>query len=207
MNKLNPWIRFLIYTFIISWFVGIILIIPLKGLENLFELPKNSISNLVTKYGPTLGGLVTAYLIYGIGGFKNLLKKGTKWKVGIGNYLFVLFLPFLTKIHIFWLLGHTIELESFNIDILNSITLAFFTHLLLGGGFGEEFGWRGFMLPELNKKFKLLKSSLIIGVFWTTWHMPAYIFGDKVQQGSITSFHFYGPGHISNYELALLPVK
>lgn len=39
------------------------------------------------------------------------------------------------------------------------------------GCYGEEIGWRGFMLPQLNKRYSLFVSSLIIGLFWGIWHM------------------------------------
>lgn len=39
------------------------------------------------------------------------------------------------------------------------------------GCYGEEIGWRGFMLPLLRKKYSLFLSSLIIGVCWGLWHL------------------------------------
>jgi len=43
--------------------------------------------------------------------------------------------------------------------------------------FGEEYGWRGFLLPRLMNKFNLLYSSLILGLIWGFWHLPAYVIG------------------------------
>jgi CAAX protease family protein len=37
--------------------------------------------------------------------------------------------------------------------------------------FGEEFGWRGFLLHEL-KSLGFWRSSLVIGFFWGLWHLP-----------------------------------
>lgn len=39
------------------------------------------------------------------------------------------------------------------------------------GSCGEEIGWRGFMLSQLNKKHTLFTSSLIVGVYWGLWHL------------------------------------
>lgn len=45
---------------------------------------------------------------------------------------------------------------------------------------GEEYGWRGFLLPRLLKRFNLLYSSIILGLIWGLWHFPAYLIGTGV---------------------------
>jgi len=37
---------------------------------------------------------------------------------------------------------------------------------------GEEYGWRGFLLPELTKLKGKLTATLITGVVWAIWHTP-----------------------------------
>lgn len=39
------------------------------------------------------------------------------------------------------------------------------------GCFGEEIGWRGFLLPEFNKKYSLLLSAVFSGMLWGMWHI------------------------------------
>ena len=43
-------------------------------------------------------------------------------------------------------------------------------------GFGEEAGWRGFLLNSLKDK-GFYKASLIIGIVWGIWHLPVVIQG------------------------------
>jgi membrane protease YdiL (CAAX protease family) len=45
---------------------------------------------------------------------------------------------------------------------------------------GEEYGWRGFLLPRLMNKFNLFYSSIILGLIWGFWHFPAYLIGTGV---------------------------
>lgn len=45
---------------------------------------------------------------------------------------------------------------------------------------GEEYGWRGFLLPKLMNKFNLFYSSIILGLIWGFWHFPAYLIGTGV---------------------------
>jgi membrane protease YdiL (CAAX protease family) len=51
----------------------------------------------------------------------------------------------------------------------------FIMRTLLGGGLGEELGWRGFALPRLTEKHWAFRASLIIGLVWTFWHLPGHL--------------------------------
>ncbi|HKM02987.1 MAG TPA: type II CAAX endopeptidase family protein [Lachnospiraceae bacterium] len=41
----------------------------------------------------------------------------------------------------------------------------------LVGCAAEEIGWRGFLLPNLQKKYTPFISSLIVGILWGIWHL------------------------------------
>lgn len=41
---------------------------------------------------------------------------------------------------------------------------------IVSGATGEEIGWRGFILTELQKRHSPLKSAVIVGVVWGFWH-------------------------------------
>jgi uncharacterized protein len=42
--------------------------------------------------------------------------------------------------------------------------------------FGEEFGWRGYLLPKLLPLGEV-KAALIVGLIWGPWHLPVLIAG------------------------------
>jgi membrane protease YdiL (CAAX protease family) len=44
---------------------------------------------------------------------------------------------------------------------------------------GEEFGWRGFLLPRLETAWGLLPAALVVGLVWGVWHLPADFVGLK----------------------------
>ncbi len=59
-------------------------------------------------------------------------------------------------------------------DISVASLLVMFFDSLIRGPLGEELGWRGYLQLELNKRFSLLKSSLIVGAIWGVWHLPLW---------------------------------
>lgn len=54
------------------------------------------------------------------------------------------------------------------------IFIYLFLKNLFAGPLGEELGWRGFALNELQKKHSPIKSSIIIGFWWGLWHLPIW---------------------------------
>lgn len=62
----------------------------------------------------------------------------------------------------------------------------------LGGG-NEELGWRGFMQPELEKKFSFPIATLITGCVWMLWHVPLwFVVGASQQNMNFVLYAIYG---------------
>jgi membrane protease YdiL (CAAX protease family) len=52
---------------------------------------------------------------------------------------------------------------------------------------GEEIGWRGFLVPELAKKYSYTKTSLITALIWNLYHYPLLLFSDYNNGVSVAS--------------------
>jgi CAAX protease family protein len=56
---------------------------------------------------------------------------------------------------------------------------------LVVNGFGEETGWRGFLLPLLQKRVGALEAALVIAPLWALWHLPFFFL--------LASYRGFGP--------------
>lgn len=43
--------------------------------------------------------------------------------------------------------------------------------------FGEEWGWRGYLLPKVAERMKFLPTVLLTGFIWGVWHAPIIVAG------------------------------
>ena len=57
--------------------------------------------------------------------------------------------------------------------ILGSFLTGFVLTLI--PGFGEEFGWRAYLLPRLAQNHSLRKALLLHAFIWWAWHIPALV--------------------------------
>lgn len=47
----------------------------------------------------------------------------------------------------------------------------------------EEFGWRGFALPLLQRRMAPVWAGLVLGLIWGVWHLPAFMMSGTPQSG------------------------
>ena len=128
-------------------------------------------------YTPTLSALLVAGLFPEGGGAGSVLRQMRTWRVSIGWYAIAVFGPavlFVLDEAGNLVLGgsppqHWIVLPSLSGFFPGSL---FFSVMgVLAGTIGEEFGWRGFAQPRLQKRCGALKASAIIGLVWGTFHL------------------------------------
>jgi len=180
--KTQPLISFFILAYGIFWALWIPLIPYLQNLAT-FEVPVWSIPlALLGIYAPTFAAIIVTAISEGRAGLQKLFAPLFDWKLSFKWYLVAIFLPLLLAviallIHL-GMLGELNQATSFawlsSVPIfLASIPITLLVKLPLGP-MAEELGWRGYALPRLQRKMSALNASLILGLLWGLWHLPAF---------------------------------
>jgi len=168
-------IEFFIITYTFTWLLWLPIFLYTYHLINISFDVLLIMGNLAS-FGPMVGAFSLTLKNEGKEGLINLLKKATKYKLGWW------WIPVIILIPIAGLLGHLLNIVIFGGKfpitefILNPwlIPLFFILTLIIGGPLAEEFGWRGYALPRLQKKWNALNSSLVLGIIWGLWHLPLF---------------------------------
>lgn len=140
-------------------------------------------------FGPALAGFVCTGIANGRNGIADLLQRIVAWRVSWKAYLVALGIPFVLAflpLVLFSLFGGP-PLRFENLVRL-PVVIPFFLAMLAAGGLNEEPGWRGFALPVLRARHGSLVASLMIGIFWGTWHVPLYVMGAPILMASLIGF-------------------
>jgi len=143
--------------------------------------------------GPALAAFVVTRMVEGKEGTRNLLRRRIlRWRVGIQWYLIVIFgVPIIYFVAASLVLGTTpLEALIEGWPFLFTSYLPKVVMVFLIVSLWEEIGWMGFALPRLQEKYGPLMASVVLGVLWALWHLPAYfnstqVVADKVGLGEL----------------------
>jgi uncharacterized protein len=133
---------------------------------------------IVASFGPTVGALVVAAREYGRSGPRILFSRfgslRQNWRIWLyASYVLVpvalIALVVFSPGHAGAALGEGALLVFVPIVGLVSI---------LTGPLGEEFGWRGVLLPAMLERVSPLVAAFVVGVVWSLWHAPLWTFSD-----------------------------
>jgi membrane protease YdiL (CAAX protease family) len=134
---------------------------------------------IVVKFGPTIAGLIVIAVLGAPDGFASFIKRLIDVFRPLGLAGAIVFgaiatLPAAAGIAISQGIGVPAPTGAMAGAAVSWIAL----RSLLGGGLGEEIGWRGVALPALMQKQGPRLASVVLGVLWTAWHLPAFFGGD-----------------------------
>jgi len=176
MLKRFPVISFFILAYVFTWtFSGPKAVWP--------DWP--GLLRFLGSFGPAAAAFVVVAFTRGAPDARQLLRRLVRGRVGWGWWLAALGSPLALLLlgRLFYRAGYGVWLPIQRVARLPTLGLAaYFLLYNLLVVWGEELGWRGYALPELQRRMAPLVASLVLGLVWAFWHLPAFFTQGSSQQ-------------------------
>lgn len=135
----------------------------------------NPESSPLVPFGPGLAAVLVAFMAGGRAGLSGLLRQLGRWRVNPAWYAVALGVPFAIPA---LALGAAVMAGApvprwEPSDVLQVAGLLAVTVVIVG--IFEELGWRGLLLPRLQRGRSALAAALIVGLVWLPWHLPEFV--------------------------------
>ena len=179
--SLKTLIPYILITFGLAWGILALYIFLQDSMTSLFgRLTGNHPLFFMAVYAPAIAAFIILLYKTGINGLHRFLTRLSLWRTSLPWYSFlILGIPLI--FYAGAAIKGTLPVKPFPFPTFQSLVTA----LLLAGIKGpvEEFGWRGFALPLLQKKMAPVWAALLLGVIWGVWHLPAFMLSGTQQSG------------------------
>jgi len=172
---------FVAATFAWSWTFFVTAFLVSIGIVHLPFGP--SLFIVVGAFGPSITAFYLTSRHLGRGETFHLSKRGFSFGIPLSVCLLVVVVPMMIAA-VGQFAGGTGE-----VHIEPTLPVAFVVVFFLGGSFGEEFGWRGFLLPVLLERHTGFSAAFIVAAIWSVWHLPLFWIGETSQYS--TPFWLY----------------
>ena len=189
-TQLSHLILYVVISYSILW--------ALFGIGKLFEIPftydPRQLGGLLVLIGvpAALIAATTSLLITnGKYGLHHLIKRSLNWRFNIIWYIAAILTPLVIAAASTLTAVLISEAELPNNWFSPSMPLGFMIFFLVYNGLGEEIGWRGFALPELQNRLGSLGGSLVVGTLWALWHQPLFFAPGSSQYGDSLILYIY----------------
>jgi uncharacterized protein len=191
----HPLIAFFVIVFAGEWIAFLPLVLAQNGL-GLFPYtipeigpypPSYWFTVLASIAGPTLASFTVTTIITGKAGVRQLLRRYVLWRVGLCWYLLV-----LVGVPLFQLVCSSVFLGIAPLTAFIQQWPLFFTTYLpnvliiaVVVQIWEEGGWSGYAVPNLQKRFGAVRTTLILGPLWALFHLPAFFVPGQIFQSKV----------------------
>jgi membrane protease YdiL (CAAX protease family) len=173
-------LAFFTITFVFSWGIWLPGLIEGLGLADIgFGQMEYTVLNVVGGFGPSLAAVILVQISEGWGAVKRLLRSGIDVKGLDLKFLMITLLVFPALNLVSVTIGYVLTGALPEILVPDTLTLLLYPLAFFfptGNHWREEYGWRGYALPMMQKTHGALKSSVALGVAWGIWHLPLFFF-------------------------------
>ncbi len=186
---------FLLMAFGLAWGIFALFAAYPEALERMFGPPSGSHPLFILAvYSPAIATFAIVLVVGGVGGLGRYLSRLLLWRCSLGWAAFL-----ILGIPLIYAFGSAVKGNLFPVsvpfDSLGAALGAMLFMLFLGPM--EEFGWRGLMLPLLQRRMAPIWAGLVLGIIWGVWHLPAFFLSGTPQSAwSFTPF-FIGSVSVS----------
>lgn len=105
--------------------------------------------------------------------------RGGRWKIAALIILLYLILYFARTFIMYLLSGQTqtiVGIVQNPVTWIMLLTLPINYFLIFVAFLGEEYGWRYYLQPILQKKLGMVRGIFVLGIVWGVWHLPINFF-------------------------------
>lgn len=160
------------YPVITFFVINIFTVIIFGGINMTFFPSSANYMFILPQFAPMSAAILVIAILYGKSGVYDLMRMVSFRNINVKWSFVAMFIPIIVCGISYILLFVIVETKQtitteFNRPPWNYALCMLFAVL---GSYGEELGWRGFMLPQLQKKHSRFISSLIVGFLWGLWH-------------------------------------
>ncbi len=169
---------FLLISFGLTWGIAALLILfPDQITAVVGEISMSNPLFILAVYSPGIAGIFLVWRHYGLEGLKGFFKRLTLWRASKWWWFFMI-LGIPGVVFLGAVFKGTIS-DPFPFSPWYQVIPALGLALFLGPI--EEFGWRGVVLPLLQRRFSPFWAGLILGGIWSAWHIPSFLLSGTPQ--------------------------
>lgn len=179
-------VGFFVLAYAISWAWAI----PLVVTDQVLNRGQGWPTHYPALLGPAVAAVIVIAVTTGVSGLRDLGSRMLRWRVRLRWWLVALspagFLA-LAVAGMWVFVSDLPDVADFG-RFTGTPTwglLGVFLMITLVGSLGEEVGWRGYALPQLQHRFTPLAATMILAIVWFSWHIPQFFI--------IESYREFGP--------------
>lgn len=175
-SSLRPVIAFGVIAYALSWSW----LIPWAASGRTVTAGQGWPTHFPSLVGPLVAAVVLVWFQSRSAGLRRLIYAMARWRMGWRTWLVALSpIPVvLMAVSVMAAFGKTPPAADFGkYSGLPSLGLPLvWLMALVINGFGEETGWRGYALPQLQARFSPVKATVILSLLWAGWHAPQFFY-------------------------------